>query len=687
MLELGVEGIKADDGEGYYFPDDVRFADGRTRRRGRPGRYGRLYRRSMQRALDEVHPGDAACCSAARAGPGQQAVGITWGGDQASDFWSLRTLVAATLTRRRQRASRTGRTTSAATSASGWSRAARRSCSLRWVQFGCFTPLMHAHGRFEQEAVDLRRRDARALPRVRAAARAARPLRARGGGHRGAHRAADHPPAGLIDPGRPRGWCDRRRLRLRPVAVGRAGARGRRARARGGPPARRLDRLLDAGARRAAARGRWPRRRWRASRCGCAAARSSSPTRPSTSPRVSATPRGASARSRPRCGASRRWAARACGWPTAPASAGARRVVRGSRARDRLLAGLSCGARRYARPNPARRQRAAAQGVVVHRRRSTRGVRVPRSATPAWTRRAALIEEAGAAGARLIVFPETFLPGLSVLDLDAHAAPRARRCSPSCSASRVELPSDATRRIGQAARRARHLGVHGPQRARGRHALQHAGVVRRRRPPRRAPPQAAADERRAHDLGSRRRARRLRPRHAARAPRRPDLLRAHDGPQPLRADGARPADPRRRLAGDLRDDRRPQLGATSTTSPRPRSSTTRMAAQAYVICVQSRIDEARDRRDRVHRPAGQGARGRRLSRDRRARTPPTSPGRTATTRRSSTARSTSGSSRSRSSSPTRPATTRGPTSSPSASMPPPRLRSACPTGDRGRSGT
>ena len=29
-LELGVEGIKADDGEGYYLPPDVRFADGRT---------------------------------------------------------------------------------------------------------------------------------------------------------------------------------------------------------------------------------------------------------------------------------------------------------------------------------------------------------------------------------------------------------------------------------------------------------------------------------------------------------------------------------------------------------------------------------------------------------------------------------------------------------------------------------
>jgi hypothetical protein len=30
VLRLGVEGIKADDGEGYYLPDDVRFADGRT---------------------------------------------------------------------------------------------------------------------------------------------------------------------------------------------------------------------------------------------------------------------------------------------------------------------------------------------------------------------------------------------------------------------------------------------------------------------------------------------------------------------------------------------------------------------------------------------------------------------------------------------------------------------------------
>ena len=36
-------------------------------------------------------------CSAAAAGRGQQATGFTWAGDQASDFWSLRALVVATL--------------------------------------------------------------------------------------------------------------------------------------------------------------------------------------------------------------------------------------------------------------------------------------------------------------------------------------------------------------------------------------------------------------------------------------------------------------------------------------------------------------------------------------------------------------------------------------------------------------
>jgi alpha-glucosidase (family GH31 glycosyl hydrolase) len=148
-LDLGVEGIKADDGEGYYFPPDVRFADGRTGAEA-AWSYGLLYRRSMQRALDEAHPGRGVLFG--RSGwTGQQAVGVTWGGDQASDFWSLETLVTATLT-------------AAASGFSNWSHdvggylgerlVARcpKELLLRWAWFGCFTPLMQAHGRFAQEA-------------------------------------------------------------------------------------------------------------------------------------------------------------------------------------------------------------------------------------------------------------------------------------------------------------------------------------------------------------------------------------------------------------------------------------------------------------------------------------------------------------------------------------------------------
>jgi alpha-glucosidase (family GH31 glycosyl hydrolase) len=148
-LRLGVEGIKADDGEGYYFPPDIRFSDGRSGAEA-AWEHGLLYRRSMQRALDEVHPGAGVLFG--RSGwTGQQSLGMTWGGDQASDFWSLETLLAATLT-------------AAASGFSNWSHdvggylgerlVARcpKELLLRWVQFGCFTPLMQAHGRFQQEA-------------------------------------------------------------------------------------------------------------------------------------------------------------------------------------------------------------------------------------------------------------------------------------------------------------------------------------------------------------------------------------------------------------------------------------------------------------------------------------------------------------------------------------------------------
>jgi alpha-glucosidase (family GH31 glycosyl hydrolase) len=57
VLQLGVAGVKADDGDGYYIPDRVRLADGR---RGAEAAWelGGLHRQCLQRALDEVHPGE-----------------------------------------------------------------------------------------------------------------------------------------------------------------------------------------------------------------------------------------------------------------------------------------------------------------------------------------------------------------------------------------------------------------------------------------------------------------------------------------------------------------------------------------------------------------------------------------------------------------------------------------------------
>ena len=203
VLALGVEGIKADDGEGYYIPDHVRLADGRTGAQA-AWALGGLHRRCLQRALDEVHPGRGVLF--ARSGwTGQQATGHTWGGDQASDFWSLRALVAATLS-------------AASSGISNWShdvggylghRLVERcppELLVRWLQFGCFTPLMHAHGRFPQEpwhysgrVVDLYRTYVQLheelVPYVRAAAQTA----ARTG-------LPIVRPLCLLDPADPRGW-------------------------------------------------------------------------------------------------------------------------------------------------------------------------------------------------------------------------------------------------------------------------------------------------------------------------------------------------------------------------------------------------------------------------------------------------------------------------------------------------
>jgi alpha-glucosidase (family GH31 glycosyl hydrolase) len=148
VLELGVEGIKMDDGDGYYVPDDAAFFDGRS---GAEVAWenGSLHRLSLQRALDEVHPGAGVLFG--RSGwIGQHATGITWAADQASDFWSLKVLLVATLQ-------------AAMSGFSNWShdiggylghRLVERcppELLVRWLQFGCFTPLMQAHSRMAHE--------------------------------------------------------------------------------------------------------------------------------------------------------------------------------------------------------------------------------------------------------------------------------------------------------------------------------------------------------------------------------------------------------------------------------------------------------------------------------------------------------------------------------------------------------
>jgi hypothetical protein len=148
LLARGVEGIKADDGEGYYLPEEVRLADGRTGASA-AWAHGTAYRSAMQRALDDVHPGRGVLFG--RSGwTGQQALGHLWGGDQSSDPWALQVLIAAGIS-------------AASTGFSNWShdvggylghRLVERCPAellVRWAQYGCFTPLMHAHARMRQE--------------------------------------------------------------------------------------------------------------------------------------------------------------------------------------------------------------------------------------------------------------------------------------------------------------------------------------------------------------------------------------------------------------------------------------------------------------------------------------------------------------------------------------------------------
>jgi alpha-glucosidase (family GH31 glycosyl hydrolase) len=204
-LGLGVEGIKADDGEGWYVPEEARLSDG-TRGGASAWRLGGLYRRSMQRALDEVHGPGRGVVFGRSGWSGQQATGALWGGDQASDFWSLRALVAAGLSAAHSGFSNWSHDVGGYLGARGVDRCPPE-LLVRWAQVGCFTPLMQAHGRLVQEPWTY---DARTLalyrgyvllhemlvPYIRAAAATA----ARGG-----------PPVwrphALVDPGDDAGWA------------------------------------------------------------------------------------------------------------------------------------------------------------------------------------------------------------------------------------------------------------------------------------------------------------------------------------------------------------------------------------------------------------------------------------------------------------------------------------------------
>jgi alpha-glucosidase (family GH31 glycosyl hydrolase) len=148
-VRLGVEGIKADDGEGWYVPEDARLADG-TRGGASAWRLGGLYRRSMQRALDEVHGPGRGVVFGRSGWTGQQATGALWGGDQASDFWSLRVLVAAGLSAAHSGFSNWSHDVGGYLGARGVDRCPPE-LLVRWAQVGCFTPLMQAHGRLAQE--------------------------------------------------------------------------------------------------------------------------------------------------------------------------------------------------------------------------------------------------------------------------------------------------------------------------------------------------------------------------------------------------------------------------------------------------------------------------------------------------------------------------------------------------------
>ena len=164
VLEMGVEGIKADDGEGYFIPPEARFADRRTGRRGGLGLRRPLPAHDAGGRSTRSIPGPG-CCSAAAAGAASRRSGSPGAATRSRTSgrcgpWSSRRLTAA------------------ASGFSNWSHdvggylgkrlveRCPRELLLRWVQFGCFTPADAGPRALRAGGVALRRPHARRLPRA-----------------------------------------------------------------------------------------------------------------------------------------------------------------------------------------------------------------------------------------------------------------------------------------------------------------------------------------------------------------------------------------------------------------------------------------------------------------------------------------------------------------------------------------
>ena len=145
----GVEGIKVDDGDGFYIDDEAVLADGRS------GSAGRLGSRHAAPALDPA---------GARRGPPRSRGAVRAQRlDRPAGGRARPGAATSHRTSGRCACSLVATLSAAASGISNWSHdiggylghrlieRCRPELLIRWLQFGCFTPLMHAHSKMPQE--------------------------------------------------------------------------------------------------------------------------------------------------------------------------------------------------------------------------------------------------------------------------------------------------------------------------------------------------------------------------------------------------------------------------------------------------------------------------------------------------------------------------------------------------------